>query len=287
MFEFGFLSNDSNADKDSESESPNQSWLETKEILPKTDFLSQIMDAGCTSVLKCKNSIQIKYVAPNVAEVLSDNLKDFPIFKADKNHSDLVTGVYEGGLKIWECTYDLLNHITDEPINLKDKKILDLGCGAGIIGILALVNGSSQVYFQDYNEEIIEYITIPNTYLNSEDSKIPTKCKFYSGDWNSFLTFTESDFSSENNKFDYIFTSETIYNPLNYKKLHNIFKKTLNQNGIVYLAAKTHYFGVGGGIRQFEDFLKKENLFDFSVCWKCSEGLHREILQITFKKSNI
>ena len=27
--------------------------------------------------------------------------------------SDLISGIYEGGLKIWECTFDLLNYFTD------------------------------------------------------------------------------------------------------------------------------------------------------------------------------
>lgn len=32
----------------------------------------------------------------------------------------------------------------------QDANVLDLGCGAGILGILALQSGASSVYFQDY-----------------------------------------------------------------------------------------------------------------------------------------
>ena len=85
-------------------------------------------------------------------------------------------GKYEGGLKIWECTKDLCDFLTDslpivenelkEPVfkipgivieqeentlikSFKDKLCLDLGCGAGILGILCLQH-EAMVHFQDY-----------------------------------------------------------------------------------------------------------------------------------------
>lgn len=50
-----------------------------------------------------------------------------------------------------------------------------------------------------------------------------------------------------------------------------------------YLAAKTCYFGVGGGLRSFEEFVARKGVFDSTVCWTCKEGVQREILQLTFK----
>lgn len=50
-----------------------------------------------------------------------------------------------------------------------------------------------------------------------------------------------------------------------------------------YLAAKCHYFGVGGGIKQFEDVLKQEEIFDFTTCWTWVDGIKREIIKISFK----
>lgn len=55
----------------------------------------------------------------------------------------------QGGLKIWECTYDLAEYIIKENINFQTKLMLDLGCGVGIIGLIALLKGSL-VHFQDY-----------------------------------------------------------------------------------------------------------------------------------------
>jgi len=40
-----------------------------------------------------------------------------------------------------------------------------------------------------------------------------------------------------------------------------------------YLAAKTCYFVVGGGMRDFEDFLDKEDILDHIVCKECVDGI--------------
>lgn len=58
---------------------------------------------------------------------------------------------FPGGLKIWECTSDLIEYLETHKteISLKDTKVLDLGCGAGLVGIYAFLNGA-KVTFQDY-----------------------------------------------------------------------------------------------------------------------------------------
>uniref|UniRef100_A0AAY4CBJ9 protein-histidine N-methyltransferase n=1 Tax=Denticeps clupeoides TaxID=299321 RepID=A0AAY4CBJ9_9TELE len=70
-------------------------------------------------------------------------------------HSDLISGVYEGGLK-------------QEGETFSGKRVLDLGCGAGLLGLLALKRGASQVHFQDYNSTVIEQLTVPNVLLNCD-----------------------------------------------------------------------------------------------------------------------
>lgn len=48
-----------------------------------------------------------------------------------------------------------------------------------------------------------------------------------------------------------------------------------------YIAAKTYYFGVGGGTRQFEKVVKEDGTFDVEVVWKNPKGLQREILKLS------
>lgn len=69
-------------------------------------------------------------------------------------------------------------------------------------------------------------MTIPNVKLNVKDI---SSCKFFSGDWQSF-----TELLTEKSQFDYILTSETIYNTKNYDKLHNVFKQLLKKNGTMY-----------------------------------------------------
>ncbi|KAI8042416.1 hypothetical protein M5D96_003729 [Drosophila gunungcola] len=146
---------------------------------------------------------------------------------SEENHSDLIAGVYEGGAKIWECTESLLLYLSEkqEDSFWKDKRVLDLGCGSGLLGIYAMKHGA-RVDFQDYNKDVLEYITYPNVLLNvdeslTDDGKLEFLDKhtsLYAGDWAHFTQLTK-----EVEKYDLILTSETIYNIENQQKLLETF----------------------------------------------------------------
>lgn len=40
--------------------------------------------------------------------------------------------------------------MTSENIEIIGKTVLDLGCGSGLLGILAKLQGAESVHFQDY-----------------------------------------------------------------------------------------------------------------------------------------
>ncbi|CAH1099324.1 unnamed protein product [Psylliodes chrysocephalus] len=287
MFKFDFLPDD-----ESNNESETQlnkttvvqavpaMFLKSKEILPKNSqlVLQSVLKEAKIKVIQ-SNHVEIKYFCPNdVIDFLkSQDLDEESILKAEQNHSDLLPAIYEGGLKVWECTYDLLNYFKETPNDFKDKFVLDLGCGAGILGIYLLINGAT-CWFQDYNEDVINHITIPNVMLNSEN--FIARSNFFSGDWSSFVDLAEKKYS--NFKFDYIITSETIYNTNYYTKLHLVFEKLLKSDGAVLLAAKSFYFGVGGGVHLFKDFIDSKKIFQYKNCWKSTEGVRREILKLYF-----
>lgn len=244
--------------------------------------------------------------------------------------SDLISGVYEGGLKVWECTYDLLKLIEKDSETFGGKMVLDLGCGAGLLGILALKRGARQVHFQDYNSTVIEQLTVPTVILNCQDDVVdseedekgkgkgkvqnksdcanndnhyskdgdppqkkrgidPTlhtvlaKCRFFSGDWSTFLSLLLKE--TPPLKYDLIFTSETIYNTDYYSSLHDTLQKLLAPKGLVYLATKSHYFGVGGGLHLFEKFVEKRGVFSVDHLWDGEEGLQRHIVALKFKQA--
>jgi len=49
--------------------------------------------------------------------------------------------------------------------------------------------------------------------------------------------------------------SEVIYNEDNYLKIANFIKKTLKLTGFCLMASKVYYYGVGGSLFDFMDFL--------------------------------
>ncbi|NXS86896.1 MET18 methyltransferase, partial [Erpornis zantholeuca] len=255
--------------------------------------------------------LDLSYVKLSVVEMtcLGNTDSEGIVSKSVSSHSDLIPGVYEGGLKIWECTFDLIDYFSEAEIQFTNKTVLDLGCGAGLLGIVALRGKADRVHFQDYNSTVIDEITLPNVVANCinegrrmgggkdrKASKLPSKrpkkaegsldvlnrCRFFSGEWSQvsqLLLSSNKPFS----KYDIILTSETIYNPDYYSALHNTLAQLLDKNGCVYLASKVHYFGVGGGIYLFEKFIEEKNVFRTSMVKTIDQGLQRCIMEIAFK----
>ncbi|XP_058396088.1 histidine protein methyltransferase 1 homolog [Diceros bicornis minor] len=243
----------------------------------------------------------------NISVVKTILLKEnFPgeniVSKSFSSHSDLITGVYEGGLKIWECTFDLLAYFTKAKVKFAGKKVLDLGCGSGLLGIIAFKGGAKEIHFQDYNSMVIDEVTLPNVVANStledeendvnepdvkrcrksEVAQELSKCRFFSGEWSEFcklIVTSEKLFE----KYDLILTSETIYNPDYYGTLHQTLRRLLDKNGRVLLASKAHYFGVGGGIHLFQQFVEERNVFETRTLEIIDEGLKRFLIEMTFK----
>lgn len=67
--------------------------------------------------------------------------------KGQNYDCDLVSGVYEGGLKIWECSLDLVDYIKANASTFAGKSILELGCGQGLPGVMCLLSGAKSVVF--------------------------------------------------------------------------------------------------------------------------------------------
>ncbi|CAN9499835.1 unnamed protein product [Ophioblennius macclurei] len=285
------------------------------------DAVSETVTIGTLPPLHFLNETVFEKTAPereDCEKILSRTVQQ---------RSDLISGVYEGGLKVWECTYDLLEVIEKDGETFGGKTVLDLGCGAGLLGILALKRGARQVHFQDYNSTVIEQLTMPNVMLNCQDDDVDSeddkegetqecddrkkkakereveddgdppikkrasdlsqhlllsRCQFFSGDWSTFLALVQKKDPSL--KYDMILTSETIYNTAYYPTLHETLHKLLAPDGLVYLATKSHYFGVGGGLHLFEKFVEERGIFSLSHLWDGEEGLQRHVVVLRVKK---
>ncbi|XP_037959720.1 histidine protein methyltransferase 1 homolog [Teleopsis dalmanni] len=267
----------------------NIDWYDSQKIDIDEEIINKLDVFKLNSVEKRFGEVTIIYIKSGLLlqNVFHDEmLKD--IKAAEESHSDLLPGIYEGGAKIWECTDDLLEYISAHKFSFawQEKLVLDLGCGSGLLGIYSYKCGAT-VHFQDYNEDVLKEITIPNFLLNNlqsvDDKELDIKkingiAKFYSGDWEKYYNVTKNDA-----RFDLILTSETIYNIQNQEKLLNCFDTRLASNGIILVAAKTYYFGVGGGVKQFEKLIAEDGRFCAKVVWTVTEGIGRAILELRRK----
>lgn len=71
------------------------------------------------------------------------------------------------------------------------------------------------------------------------------------------------------------------YNKYNIIKSHNILR---------FIAGKSYYFGVGGGMRQFENLIIEDGIFDVKIVWKSKEGkyiFYNFFKQATFLNKHI
>ncbi|XP_037322115.1 histidine protein methyltransferase 1 homolog [Pungitius pungitius] len=300
---------------------PAEPVKEAKEHLPLSDTHFLLRDA-VTETVTIGTLPPLHFLNETVFERTASEREDEEkiLCRTAEQRSDLISGLYEGGLKVWECTYDLLERLENAGETFGGKAVLDLGCGAGLLGILALQRGARQIHFQDYNSTVIEQLTVPNVILNcQEDDEIDSeedkegsgmgkvqeedsckekeriraadlsqhhslaKCRFFSGDWSTFLAFLKKEDPLP--KYNIIFTCETIYNPAYYPALHETLHELLAPGGLVYLATKSHYFGVGGGLHLFETFVEQRGIFSVDHLWDGEEGLQRHVVVLRFRKA--
>ena len=219
---------------------------------------------------KSLSNISLNYIHFNNSIIKSTNVPE---------NTDLISGKYEGGIKIWECDEDLLEFLPSiYNDSWKNKNILDMGCGHGLPGIYLLLKGINEICFQDFNKEVLDNIT--KNYINQLKENLglnfENKIKFVDGDWGIF---------QYDKKFDIIISGDTLYNNQNYEKIYNLIKNNLNKDGEAYFASKRFYFGVGGGSSEFRQFIIDRNEFKISQVKQIKDGINniRVILKITWK----
>lgn len=140
-----------------------------------------------------------------------------------------MNGIFAPDVNYTYSSQQSINYI--ENLKLKNKTVLDMGCGTGVLGIHCIKAGADQVTFSDVNEK-----AILNTEKNLEINNIRSKFEFINSDV----------FENIQGTFDYIFANLPISNELFHSQIKNTTqniidkflldcKKYLNKGGKVLL----------------------------------------------------
>lgn len=226
-----------------------------------------------------------------------------------ESNSDLESNVYEGGLKVWEGSYDLVKVLKDffnGDFQISgSRKYMELGCGAGLPLCLLLYkhiqqNIPGKFVFADYNEAVLSLLTVPNILLiylsarnllpeneneiNTDPEMLKSMVKdldnvgieieIVSGAWGS--QFTKLTGKSD---FDLVLASETVYSLESLPSFTNVTVSALKPGASALVAAKQVYFGVGGGVIEFLRLLDAEGLHHSTVA-EYGESVKRVVLEI-------
>ncbi|XP_027116898.2 uncharacterized protein [Coffea arabica] len=268
----------------------------------------------CVEILPSQVSSNVKYTVESVdidgITLIKGRVNTKEVFAF--SNLDLVPGKYEGGLKLWEGSVDLVktlqSEMQDGKLSLAGKRVLELGCGHGLPGIFACLMGSSSVHFQDFNAEVLQSLTIPNVNANIQqkpksigtdmtECNTKTETRFFAGDWSevqNILPYVRGDDCGINSDqevgngggYDVILMAETVYAIYALPTLYQLLKKCLTSpHGVVYMAAKKHYFGVGGGSRRFLSIVEKDGVLASTMVAEIADGSSnlREVWKFHFK----
>ena len=201
--------------------------------------------------------------------------------------SDLIPNKYEGGKVVWECSLDLIKYFSGNPslqqqLDLKSPvKLLELGCGQALPSIWLLKNSKnlqniqfSEIHLQDYNSSVTEEI-LPTVLNANEMENFQDRIDLISGDWSDYSEKIKS--KDEPKKFNLIIACECTYNEEYYDKFHKTLEAASDENTVIIISMKSHYFGPGGSYFAWEKFVTVKGVFRIEVLQESEHVLPRII----------
>lgn len=117
--------------------------------------------------------------------------------------------------EVWPAAIALAGYLSG--LELQGKRVLELGCGLGLPGLVAAVRGA-QVTFSDYHPEALELVRHNAGRLGLTNEQVA----LYLGDWRRF---------SLAGQFDLLLASDIMYDPKLNPYLLNLFPRYLAPGG--------------------------------------------------------
>ena len=172
-------------------------------------------------------------------------IKEQTLFKADGGE----------GLHLWEASVVLSRYCLKHNSLFQNKKIIELGCGCGLLGISILKEIPVESYtFSDYNSSVLNNLK-DNLKLNEISTK-DKKIEITELDWKNHEKLTP-------NEYDIIIGTELIYKGGAILELAKVISKILKPEGKCYISMPKER----SMTKTFLEFIENEGLKWKSLCF--------------------
>ena len=325
MFSFGFKGDDYDDDEDQDDNQLATSYSDTShaqslaaapreldiesllEDLPLTIAYSHITlpapDGRAAVVLPRREIWDVKH------QLMAHDVDGVDEVLSYLGSDDLISGVYEGGFKTWECSIDLASHTRSA------RTVVELGCGSGLPSLAAFTDALQHdrpitLILQDYNDVVLRYLTLPNLLLawcrHAQTTGTGKGVEDGAGKaWedegeievdavkDDFLAAVKSgkvsirilqggwgrEMAELIGSVDLLLASETIYNEASLPHFIDTIARCVSpESGVALIAAKSVYFGVGGGVESFKRMIPATT--SCRTLFESGGGIKRVILEL-------
>ena len=137
-----------------------------------------------------------------------------------QTEADLANFPY--GLLLWPAAVALCEYITDYPDLIKNKRVLEIGAGIGLVGLAAQRLGPAHLTQTDYHEGVLGLAQ-----HNARQNKV-TGIFLVKGDWRNW----PADLTG----FDLVLGSDVLYERTLHEDMARLFPRLLAPNGRIILS---------------------------------------------------
>ncbi|CCG80610.1 Nicotinamide n-methyltransferase [Taphrina deformans PYCC 5710] len=121
--------------------------------------------------------------------------------------------------------------IWENKMNVNDKRVLELGCGTGLVGLVALLHNASYVALTDYDDESI--LSCPKLNLSQNMAVLPSgRCEVLGHTWGSNTARLIKD-----GKFDVVVLADILWYTSSHHEILASVSQTLAPDGEVWISS--------------------------------------------------
>ncbi|KAG0281804.1 Protein fam86a [Linnemannia exigua] len=131
------------------------------------------------------------------------------------------------GLRTWEASYWLAEHLIAHPELLAGKNVVDVGCGVGFLGIACALLGAKRVALTDGNHDVLAMVQ-----KNIGYNVVPCPTTASLLDWENFTNEQIAALDAQ-----VLILSDLTYDPTNIVPLVSVLKALLVQGVDAYMSS--------------------------------------------------